>query len=84
VIPIWFLYISGFSMILLGTLQILERPRTKTDSFYQRFVNVGTLWSLICISVGVGLLLMALGYWEGPLPRPAPPQGKHARHREGP
>jgi hypothetical protein len=82
-IPTWFLYVAGFSMVMLGILQIQQRPRAPGDSFYRRFVNVGTLWSLLCISVGMGLLLMALGYWEGPLSRPAPAPRKHARHRAG-
>jgi hypothetical protein len=70
VIPVWFLYLTGFSMIILGGLQIRERPHEPGDSFYQRFVNIGTLWSLTCIAVGIGLLAMALGYWTGPLPKP--------------
>jgi hypothetical protein len=70
VIPTWFLYLTGFSMVALGALQIQQRPREPGDSFYQRFVNVGTLWSLCCLAVGVGLLAMALGYWKGPLPVP--------------
>jgi hypothetical protein len=72
-IPTWFLYISGFSMLILGVLQIVERPRDKEASLVERFVNLGTVWSLTCIAVGVGLLLMALGYWAGPLP---PPRGR--------
>jgi hypothetical protein len=70
--PAWFLYVSGFSLILLGAMQIQARPRQPGDSFYQRFVNVGTLWSILCIVVGVGIVLMALGWWEGPLGRTPP------------
>jgi hypothetical protein len=63
-IPAWFLYISGFSLILLGGMQIQARPRKPDDSLYQRFVNVGTLWSILCIAVGIGVVAMALGYWQ--------------------
>lgn len=66
-IPTWFLYLGGFSLVILGGLQIVERPRRPGATVYERFVNVGTLWSLVCITIGVGLLLMALGYWQGPL-----------------
>jgi hypothetical protein len=72
-IPTWFLYLAGFSMVILGVLQIQQRPRRPDAGFYQRFINVGTLWSLLCISVGVALLAMALGYWQGPLGPNAPP-----------
>jgi hypothetical protein len=64
-IPKWFLYIAGFSLIILGGLQIQARPRKPGDSFYTRFVNVGTLWSLCCIAVGGAVVLMALG-WLNP------------------
>jgi hypothetical protein len=66
-IPTWFLYLAGFSMVILGVLQLVHRPRRAGASLYERFINLGTLWSLICITVGVGMLLMALGYWQGPL-----------------
>ncbi len=72
-IPRWFLYVGGFSLVILGALQIRARPREPGDSVYRRFVNVGTLWSLTCIAVGLGLLSMALGYWEGPLGAMHPP-----------
>jgi hypothetical protein len=72
-IPIWFLYLAGFSMLILGVMQLFQRPRKEGAPSWERFINLGTLWSLICISVGVGLLAMALGYWEGPLGLAAPP-----------
>lgn len=62
-VPTWFMYVAGFSMVLLGLLQMQSRPRHKGDSLYQRFVNIGTLWSLCCVTVGVGMLLIALGYY---------------------
>ena len=49
-IPSWFLYLAGFSMVILGVLQMVNRPRKKDDTIYARFINVGTLWSLICIT----------------------------------
>jgi hypothetical protein len=61
-VPTWFLYIGGFSLVILGGLQIQQRPRKPNDNFYQRFVNVGTLWSLCCIGVGTLLVLIALGW----------------------
>jgi hypothetical protein len=71
-IPLWFLYVGGISLFLLGALQIQQRPRQRGDGFYQRFVNVGTLWSLCCIGVGLWLVLMALGWVEVPGARPPP------------
>jgi hypothetical protein len=78
VIPTWFLYISGFSLILLGIMQIQARPRARDATLYQRFANVGTVWSLCCIAVGVGLVAMALGYWS---PLDQPPPKVPAKHR---
>jgi hypothetical protein len=75
-IPIWFLYLGGFSLVILGVLQMIHRPRKQGAPLVERFVNLGTFWSLLCITVGVGLLLMALGYWQGPLGLAAPPPPK--------
>ncbi len=74
-IPSWVLYLAGFSLVVLGGLQIQQRPRRPGAGLYERFVNVGTLWSLLCITIGIGLLLMARGYWQGPLglQRSSPP-----------
>ena len=63
-IPSWFLYISGFSLIILGVAQLKTRPRARDAGFYERFVNLGTLWSLCCIVVGVGVVMIALGWWR--------------------
>jgi hypothetical protein len=79
VIPTWFLYLSGFSLVLLGGMQLQARPRAKGAGFYERFVNLGTLWSLVCIAVGVGIVLMALGYFT-PFDRPAPHPQNTRRH----
>jgi hypothetical protein len=79
-IPIWFLYVGGISLFVLGMAQIQQRPHERGDGFYQRFVNVGTLWSLCCIGVGIWLVLMALGWVETPGARPAPPSS-HSRAR---
>jgi hypothetical protein len=75
-IPVWFLYLGGFSLVILGVLQMIHRPRKADATLLERFVNLGTLWSFLCITVGVGLLLMALGYWQGPLGLAAPPPPK--------
>jgi len=84
-VPIWFLYIGGFSLVILGVLQIQARPRKKDDTLYRRFVNVGTLWSLACVTVGVGLLMMALGWWTPDfVRRPAAPPGRARPHRAAP
>jgi hypothetical protein len=78
-IPTWFLYLAGFSMVVLGALQIQQRPRNPGASVYQRFVNLGTFWSLLCVAVGVALLAMALGYLPGPVGAP-PPEPKLPRY----
>lgn len=67
-IPAWFLYLQGFAMVFMGGALLSLRPRQQGDSFYTRYVNLGTLWALICIAVGVALLAMALGYWTWPPP----------------
>ena len=48
-IPVWFLYLAGFSMLVLGVLQLLQRPHKPDASIAERFVNLGTFWSLLCI-----------------------------------
>jgi hypothetical protein len=72
-VPTWFLYLTGFSMLILGGLQIYHRPRRKNATLYERFVNLGTFWSLLCLTVGIALLAMALGYWQGPIAPPRAP-----------
>ena len=81
-IPTWFLYLQGFGMLIMGTALIAIRPRKPGDSFYRRYVNLGTLWALACLVAGAGLLAMALGYlsWNAPPPPPAAPT-RHVRHR---
>jgi hypothetical protein len=79
-IPTWFLYLAGFSMCILGVLQLIHRPHKPDATIAQRFVNLGTFWSLCCITVGVALLAMALGYWQGPLGLNAPPPQKVPRY----
>ncbi len=79
-IPTWFLYLGGFSLVILGVLQMVHRPRRPDANLYERFVNLGTFWSLVCITVGVGLLLMALGYWQGPLGAQSPPPRQVPRY----
>ena len=80
--PRWFLYLGGFSLVVLGVMQIVARPRDRGASIYRRFVNLGTLWSLVCMTVGAGLIAMALGYWDGPLDamRSEPPPRPQKRH----
>jgi hypothetical protein len=71
-VPTWFLYLTGFSLVILAGLQIHHRPRRAGAGLYERFVNLGTFWSLICLAVGIAILAMALGYWQGPI---APSRG---------
>ena len=79
-IPTWFLYLAGFSMVILGVLQLIHRPHKPNASLAERFINLGTFWSLCCITVGIGLLAMALGYWSGPLGAGTPPPPKVPRY----
>jgi hypothetical protein len=79
-IPTWFLYLAGFSMVILGVLQLLNRPHKEGAGLAERIINLGTFWSLLCITVGVALLAMALGYWQGPLGLSAPPPHKVPRY----
>jgi hypothetical protein len=84
VIPRWFAYLQGFAMLILGVSMLVTRPREKGASLSARFVNLGTLWALVCCGVGAALLAMALGYWSWSLPpagAPAPAAGHHSRHR---
>jgi hypothetical protein len=64
VVPQWFIYLNGFAMLILGVALIATRPHRPGDSFYKRFVNFGTLWALLCLSMGLALLSLALGYWS--------------------
>lgn len=73
-IPQWFLYLQGFAMLLMGGSLIALRPRRRGDSFYIRFVNLGTLWALVCLATGMALLAMALGYWRWPPASPTAPR----------
>ena len=77
-VPAWFLHIAGFSLVILGIMQIQARPRKKDANLYERFVNLGTFWSLLCIAAGTAIIVMALGYWT-PLDRPPPPKPAHQR-----
>jgi hypothetical protein len=80
-VPTWFLYLTGFSMVILAGLQIYHRPRRKGAGLYERFVNLGTFWSLLCFAVGIALLAIALGYWQGPIGPPrAPPATRVPRY----
>lgn len=83
-IPVWFLYVGGFSMVVLAILQVNARPREPGDGLYKRFINLGTLWSMLCLTVGVGLLAMALGYWEGPLGSRTQPEPQKVKRRHQP
>lgn len=82
--PRWFLYLQGFAMLIMGVALIIQRPRKPGDGFYQRYVNLGTMWAIFCCVVGAALLAMAMGYWTWPpsSPGPAPSPGSHRiRHR---
>ncbi len=74
-IPTWFLYLGGFSLILLGLMQIQARPKQK-ETALQRWLSIGMLWSLICIATGCALVLMGLGYIDQPFGQPLPPRVK--------
>jgi hypothetical protein len=80
-IPRWFLYLQGFAMLIMGVALLGMRPRKKGDSLYKRYVNLGTMWALICCVVGAALLAMALGYlrWLEPSPSAAPSRPAHTR-----
>ena len=67
-------------MVILGVLQLLHRPHRAGAGLAERLLNLGTFWSLLCITVGVALLAMALGYWQGPLGLATPPPPKVPRY----
>ena len=69
-IPKWFLYVGGFSLMILGGLQLQARPRGAREVGLARWLNLGTAWSICCIAVGGYLVLMALGYVDAPGPPP--------------
>ncbi len=75
-VPRWFIYLNGFAMLILGVGLLATRPRQPGDSFYKRFVNFGTLWALLCCTVGAVLLATALGYLQLPGGAPPPPPTK--------
>ena len=79
-IPTWFLYVQGFGMLVMGIGLLVIRPRKPGDSWFGRYVNVGTLWAIGCTAAGVILLLMARGYlsWNAP---PHEPDQTHRRVR---
>jgi hypothetical protein len=82
IVPAWFLYIAGFALVVLGVLQIQARPRKKHEGPVGRFVNLGTFWSLLCITVGTAVVLIALGYWTPDFaakPKPKPTAAKKYR-----
>lgn len=79
--PRWFLYLQGFGMLIMGVALLALRPRQRGDGFYKRYVNLGTMWAIICCVVGAGLLSMALGYWTWPPPSPEPSQSSHGPHK---
>jgi hypothetical protein len=81
VTPQWFLYVGALSLLVLGVLQLYTRPRPPGASLYERFVNLGTMWSLICLAVGAALLMMALGYWHGPVGKPEPEPQRPSKRR---
>jgi Na+-driven multidrug efflux pump len=72
IVPTWFLYLGGFSMLALGLLQIVARLQERDEEGLERYLNLGTAWSALCITVGVGLLAMATGWWTPEALRPAP------------
>lgn len=79
-IPRWFLYLQGFAMVIMGVGLLAMRPRRRGASFYERYVNLGTMWALLCCATGVFLLAMATGYVQWPAPEPAMPSVRHRAH----
>lgn len=71
-VPAWFLYLGGFSLIILGGLQLQARPRDGAQRGLERFLNLGTAWSAVCITVGGLLLAMATGWWTPDVLKPLP------------
>lgn len=68
--PPWFLWLSGFAMLLLGGLRLVTRRHE--PSVFRRWFHF--TWGCLCCAFGVTLLAMALGYLGHRPPPPAPPR----------
>ena len=78
--PQWFLYLQGFAMLIMGVMLVRMRPHPPDAGFYTKYVNLGTLWALLCCATGIALLAMAQGYWD-PFPKMPEKAPSIQRHR---
>ena len=70
--PGWFLYVNGVALFVIGLALLRTRPRRPDDGLYRRYINLGTLWALLCCAVGVALCASAAGYFRVTAPSPPP------------
>lgn len=63
--------VLGAILVATGVLQAIVRPRKEHETGAQRFINRGTVWALVCVTVGVLGMLVGLGVV--PMPTPTGP-----------
>ncbi len=56
-----FFAFGGAILVLTGLLQLFVRPRQPHEIGLQRFVNRGTIWAAVCVSLGVLAILVGVG-----------------------
>jgi hypothetical protein len=71
-LPRWFLSLNGVGLLLMGGAMLVMRLRAGV-TLRSTGKLVGLVWSLLCCTAGVALLLMAAGRLNQP-GAPAPPK----------
>jgi hypothetical protein len=55
---LWFFTVGGVILVLSGVTQALVRPPRARES---RIVNRGTIFGLVCVTMGVAAILLGQG-----------------------